>query len=246
MMAQRKDQMRIIRQDAGFSAKLGFGKPDAGHGVDQSIETNTPLASAQWATTSDEQTVLENVANPVEAGSVVDSVTLTGQSAAPEEKCRNVEGAFSRESHPSDRLATETNAPPPTSRGQVVYIAVSLTAHQAALAETWAEAARCSVQFLIRRVAQGLRDEMFDEWALHGMPKVSEPRGLRSKHPTSVTMTLRPEFAAELLAQHDPLRVLGLARIMGPAFRARFQVAFDAALLKASVAAADEGEGEAK
>ena len=25
MMAQRKDMMRIIRQDAGFSAKLGFG-----------------------------------------------------------------------------------------------------------------------------------------------------------------------------------------------------------------------------
>jgi hypothetical protein len=26
MMAQRKDMMRIIRQDAGFSAKLGFGE----------------------------------------------------------------------------------------------------------------------------------------------------------------------------------------------------------------------------
>ena len=26
MMAQRKDMMRIIRQDAGFSAKLGFGR----------------------------------------------------------------------------------------------------------------------------------------------------------------------------------------------------------------------------
>jgi hypothetical protein len=25
MMAQRKDRMRILRQDAGFSAKLGFG-----------------------------------------------------------------------------------------------------------------------------------------------------------------------------------------------------------------------------
>ncbi|WP_192931309.1 hypothetical protein [Gemmobacter serpentinus] len=25
MMAQRKDMMRIIRQDIGFSAKLGFG-----------------------------------------------------------------------------------------------------------------------------------------------------------------------------------------------------------------------------
>lgn len=28
-MAARKDMMRIIRQDAGFSAKLGFGGPAA-------------------------------------------------------------------------------------------------------------------------------------------------------------------------------------------------------------------------
>ena len=30
MMAQRKDMMRIIRQDVGFSAKLGFGAVAAG------------------------------------------------------------------------------------------------------------------------------------------------------------------------------------------------------------------------
>lgn len=42
MMAQRKDMMRIIRQDVGFSAKLGFGgsvgaSDQAGTpGVDQS------------------------------------------------------------------------------------------------------------------------------------------------------------------------------------------------------------------
>jgi len=36
MMAQRKDMMRIIRQDAGFSAKLGFGGTVAAKEADQS------------------------------------------------------------------------------------------------------------------------------------------------------------------------------------------------------------------
>ena len=37
MMAQRKDMMRIIRQDAGFSAKLGFGGKGASELADRSI-----------------------------------------------------------------------------------------------------------------------------------------------------------------------------------------------------------------
>ena len=119
---------------------------------------------------------------------------------------------------------------------------MSLTARQAHLAEAWASVARCSVQFLIRRVAQGLRDEAFDDWERDGMPEVSEPRGARGKHPTSVTLTLRPPFAADLAARHDPLGVLGLARVMGPAFRARFQEAFDIALDKAPLHTTTEGE----
>jgi hypothetical protein len=129
-----------------------------------------------------------------------------------------------------------------TARGQVVYVAVSLTARQAHLAEAWAAAARCSVQFLIRRVAQGLRDQVFDDWERDGMPEVIEPRGARGKHPTSVTLTLRPHFAADLTARHDPLGILGLARVMGPAFRARFQEAFDIALDKAPLHTTTEGE----
>jgi len=124
----------------------------------------------------------------------------------------------------------------------VVYVAVSLTARQATLAERWAAAAKCSVQFLIRRVAQGMREEVFDEWEANGMPDVDEPRGARGRHPTSVTMTLRPEFAADLSAQHDPLGIVGLARVMGPAFRARFEAAFDAALAKALHQSGNEGD----
>jgi hypothetical protein len=110
------------------------------------------------------------------------------------------------------------------------------------LAETWAAVARCSVQFLIRRVAQGLRDQVFDDWERDGMPEVNEPRGARGKHPTSVTLTLRPAFAADLAARHDPLGFLGLARVMGPAFRARFQEAFDMALDKAPLQTKPEGD----
>jgi hypothetical protein len=103
-------------------------------------------------------------------------------------------------------------------------------------------AARCSVQFLIRRVAQGLREQVFDDWERDGMPNIDEPRGSRGKHPTSVTLTLRPQFAAELATRHDPLGVLGLARVMGPAFRARFQEAFDLALAKANIQTTIEGD----
>lgn len=244
-MAQRKDQMRIIRQDAGFSAKLGFGGPVTGQVADGSITTDAPIAVAPGTITSDGQTVPARDAELVEAAAaVIEIAPLTPQAASPEGKSRKEEGALSRGTHPSDSPGTAAKAHPSLSRGQVVYVAVSLTSRQAALAETWAEAARCSVQFLIRRVAQGLREEVFDDWDRDGMPEVTEPRGARGKYPTSVTLTLQPHFAASLAAKHDPLGIMGLARVMGPAFRARFQVAFDEALARANIAAVNEGDDQ--
>jgi hypothetical protein len=95
---------------------------------------------------------------------------------------------------------------------------------------------------LIRRFAQGLRDQIFDDWERDGMPEVEESRGARGKHPTSVTLTLRPQFAAQLAKIHDPHGILGLARAMGPAYRARFQEAFDEALAKAKIQTTNEGD----
>lgn len=160
-----------------------------------------------------------------------------GQRARMREEARKEEGT-------SASLAKHSAVPDPSAaaRGKVVYIAVSLTARQAHLAEAWASAARCSVQFLIRRVAQGLREQVFDDWSRDGMPEVNEPRSARGKHPTSVTLTLHPQFAAGLSSEHDPLGIVGLARVMGPAFRARFQVAFDEALAKANSAVVNEGD----
>jgi uncharacterized membrane protein len=53
---------------------------------------------------------------------------------------------------------------------------------------------------------------------------------------------LRPQFAADLAKIHDPLGILGLARAMGPAYRARFQEAFDVALAKAKIQTTNEGD----
>lgn len=120
-------------------------------------------------------------------------------------------------------------------RGHVVHVAVALTAEQAVRAEVWARAARCSVPFLIRRVAQGLRDRLCDDWEQNGMPEVVERRGARGKYPTSVTLTLRSQIARTLAARHDPCGMLGLGRVTAPAFRAGFQMAFDEALAEAEL-----------
>ncbi|GHC37064.1 hypothetical protein GCM10007291_43240 [Gemmobacter nanjingensis] len=234
-MAPRKDQMRIIRQDAGFSAKLGFGgmaTPPAESDRPSAIPL-VPVSVLPDA--KPEQPATVTVDSVVMPKSVVGRQAIRGQEEARKEVGEPRAPAHSARPH-------AVPVPSAAARGQVVYVAVSLTARQACLAEAWASVARCSVQFLIRRVAQGLRDRVFDDWERDGMPEVIEPRGARGKHPTSVTLTLRPPFAADLAARHDPLGILGLARVMGPAFRARFQEAFDLALDKAPPHKTTEGE----
>lgn len=235
-MAQRKDMMRIIRQDAGFSEKLGFGAAITASKADEEPKLELP-------------TLVEAVAAPKSEAVAVTAIARRPSNTEGEPDEQRIEAQAETRKGRTGPLAqqnADTKPSDPTTgsaaRGQVVYVAVSLTTRQAHLAEAWATAARCSVQFLIRRVAQGLREQVFDDWEQDGMPTIDEPRGSRGKHPTSVTLTLRPQFAAELATRHDPLGVLGLARVMGPAFRARFQEAFDLALAKAKIQTTIEGD----
>jgi hypothetical protein len=235
MMAQRKDMMRIIRQDAGFSAKLGFGgNAGASELAERSIPVPPTLVDA-LAAPSSSTPALAAVAPP--SGKIGEvSVRPFGPKEEPREE-EKAFGAQKAQDAKANGIASGSAA-----RGQVVHVSLSLTTRQARLAEAWATAARCTVQFLIRRVAQGLRDQVFDDWERDGMPDVEETRGARGKHPTSVTLTLRPQFAADLAKSHDPLGILGLARAMGPAYRARFQEAFDVALAKAKIQTTNEGD----
>ncbi|MDZ4135625.1 MAG: hypothetical protein U1D06_08530 [Paracoccaceae bacterium] len=235
MMAQRKDMMRIIRQDAGFSAKLGFGGK-----VGESELADRPIPVPP---TSVDALAAPNPSAPALAATTTPSHNtgeVGGRPVGPKEEAREEEKAF------GTQMAWDTKAAGvatgSAARGQVVHVSLSLTTRQARRAEEWATAARCTVQFLIRRVAQGLRDQVFDDWERDGMPEVEESRGARGKHPTSVTLTLRPQFAADLAKIHDPLGIMGLARAMGPAYRARFQDAFDVALAKAKIQTTNEGD----
>ena len=234
-MAQRKDMMRIIRQDAGFSAKLGFGgNVGASELADRAIPVPpTSIDAASEARPS--SPVIAAAAMPGgDAGEVGIRPFGSKEESRDEKKVFNTQRASDAK---AAGLATASAA-----RGHVVHVSLSLTTRQARLAEEWATAARCTVQFLIRRVAQGLRDQVFDDWERDGMPDEEEARGARGKHPTSVTLTLRPQFAGDLARIHDPLGILGLARAMGPAYRARFQEAFDVALAKAKIQTTNEGD----
>jgi hypothetical protein len=236
MMAQRKDMMRIIRQDAGFSEKLGFGAATTASKPVEEPKLELP-------------TSVEAVAAPKSGAVAVTTIERRPCNTEGEPDERHIEAPAELRKERTGPLAQQNADAKPSdltagsaARGQVVYVAVSLTTRQAHLAEAWAMAARCSVQFLIRRVAQSLRDQVFDDWERDGMPEIDESRGTRGNHPTSVTLTLRPQFAAELATRHDPLGVLGLARVMGPAFRERFQEAFDLALAKANIKTTIEGD----
>ena len=235
MMAQRKDMMRIIRQDAGFSAKLGFGgNAGASNLADRAISVPSKSVDAA-AETNPSSRRIAPAATPSGNGGEVSARPIGHKEESRDEV--KVFGAQKAWDVKATGIASGSAA-----RGHVVHVALSLTTRQARLAEAWATAARCTVQFLIRRVAQSLRDQVFDDWERDGMPEVEESRGARGKHPTSVTLTLRPQFAADLANIHDPLGILGLARAMGPAYRARFQDAFDDALAKAKIQTTNEGD----
>lgn len=236
MMAQRKDMMRIIRQDAGFSAKLGFGGNVSAS--DQAGRVIPVQSTSVDAVTEPEPLLPTIAAAAAMPGGDAGEVGI--RPFGSKEESRDEKKVFIAQRASDARavgLATGSAA-----RGHVVHVSLSLTTRQARLAEEWSTAARCTVQFLIRRVAQGLRDQVFDDWERDGMPEVEESRGARGKHPTSVTLTLRPQFAADLAKIHDPLGILGLARAMGPAYRARFQDAFDDALAKAKIQTTNEGD----
>ena len=235
MMAQRKDMMRIIRQDAGFSAKLGFG---GSVGASDQAGRVIPVQSTSIDAVTEPEPLSPAMAAAAMPGGDAGEVGIrpfgSKDESREEENVFVVPKAWDAK---GNGVANRSAA-----RGHVVHVSLSLTTRQARLAEEWATAARCTVQFLIRRAAQGLRDQVFDDWERDGMPDVEESRGTRGKHPTSVTLTLRPQFAADLARIHDPLGILGLARAIGPAYRARFQDAFDEALAKAKIQTTNEGD----
>lgn len=235
MMAQRKDMMRILRQDAGFSAKLGFG---GNVGASDQAGRVIPVQSTSVDAVTEPEPLSPAIAAAAMPGGDAGEVSI--RPFGSKEESRDEKKVFiSQRASDAKAAGLATGS---AARGHVVHVSLSLTTRQARLAEEWATAARCTVQFLIRRVAQGLRDQVFDDWERDGMPRVEESRGARGKHPTSVTLTLRPQFAADLANIHDPLGILGLARAMGPAYRARFQDAFDEALAKAEIQITTEGD----
>lgn len=119
------------------------------------------------------------------------------------------------------------------SSGIRVYVAISLTPEQAARAEVWARKARCTVPFLIRKLCQSVRKDAYARWAQHQVNRSGEPRVKRGCYPTSITLTLPADLARDLTQVFDPMGLLGLARLVGPSFRAQFDAHFEVTATRA-------------
>ena len=125
MMAPRKDMMRIIRQDAGFSAKLGFGGI-AGAGAEDETPNDLHPASI------DAVPVVKPAALAVEevgrsSGIKADLDKPQHDVHVESRKEEAGQGALPKPSMRSAGIAVGS------ARGQVVYVAVSLTTRQARL-----------------------------------------------------------------------------------------------------------------
>lgn len=211
-MASRRDLMRIIRKDETFAAKLGFGSeaPVAADGGEASEATPNP-----------------------EVGRALGD-PRPPDAAAEQEPAAEARSPDTRsEAATAESLGDSTAATSGQKRSVVIYVAVSLNEELAARAERWAAAASCSVPLLMRQTAQALRKELFDIWRDAGVEQVVEQRGRKRRYPTSITLTLPPDLADALSMQVDPLGVIGLGRAISPVFRARFELAFDAAAKRA-------------
>jgi hypothetical protein len=130
MMAQRKDMMRIIRQDAGFSAKLGFGAVAAGEAKPTEPVLATVAAEVAQLAALTPAHGLSITTHAERDGHVISGKQVEVRTEARAHEVAALPRAAQSASVKSDRVVTGSAA-----RGHVVYVSVSLTTRQAAKAE---------------------------------------------------------------------------------------------------------------
>ncbi|OHC56881.1 MAG: hypothetical protein A3E48_17600 [Rhodobacterales bacterium RIFCSPHIGHO2_12_FULL_62_75] len=143
--------MRIIRQDAGFSAKLGFGGK-----VSESELADRPITVPP---TSVDALAAPNPSAPALAATTTPSHNtgeVGGRTIGPKEEAREEEKAFGTQVAWDAKAAGVATGS--AARGQVVHVSLSLTTRQARLAEEWATAARCTVSVSWAAPSQFLSD----------------------------------------------------------------------------------------
>lgn len=209
-MAPRKDQLQILRRDAAFAASLRIGPlPSSLVGPGQDPAVVSEPGETSWHPSREIEVAPTKPVPSPGSGGGADSADRDAM-PAPQDKTSD---------HPERSVA--------------VSVALSLPEPLARRGEAWAKAAGCSVPFLMRQVAQGLCKSLLGDGSLAALARVEEVRNAPRSHPASVTLTLPERTASAISARLDPLAVLGLARAMGPAFRQRFEQAFDDACTRA-------------
>ncbi|HDR28823.1 hypothetical protein [Rhodovulum sp.] len=138
------------------------------------------------------------------------------------------------QARPGPGTADVPTSGPPSGRGVKLSIAVSIADAEVAAVEAYAAHALVTPQQLLREIAQRAKREIVGAWLETGFPGEddSEPRG---KLTTSVSVTLPQALADRIAAAHDPMGLMGIARIVAPTYRNAFSRALRKALRDAGL-----------
>lgn len=104
-------------------------------------------------------------------------------------------------------------------------VGVSLSPDAAMRAEAWADKGKVPVGTLLRVIAARVTEGIVEGWVSAGFP----PEGdtvKHGRHTTTIYVAIPAEFGNAILAERDPLGLVGLARTIGPVYRDAFEVAF--------------------
>lgn len=230
-MAPRKPLTSVLKRDPGFAATLSLGPKKLTGPIDESQGAAETPPAPPAAEPHVDGNAPSPSRKPAEPGRTAPP-EKPGAARAPGEKAAPAPSAGPPTAAPSPGRSPgfgKTGGP-----GVKLSIAVSIAEADVAAVESFATRALVTPQQLLRKIAQRAKHEIIGDWLETGFLR-EEDAETRGKLTTSVSVTIPQALAAWIAETHDPMGLMGVARIVAPTYRNAFNRALRRALKDAGV-----------
>lgn len=216
-MADRKPLPKILQRDKAFTAKLEVSAEKRAAALVDHVPAPAPAVPVETKS---------EVAAPAPT-----PAPIKQRIAAPEpvadapkdiEKAPAIVSVEPGLSRPRGRPRSGTPSDGTKTR---LTVGVSLSPDAAMRAEAWAAKGKVPVGTLLRVIAARVSESIVEGWVSAGFPSEGDTVK-HGRHTTTIYVAIPAEFGNAILAERDPLGLVGLARTIGPVYRDAFEVAF--------------------
>jgi len=231
-MAPRKPLTSVLKRDPGFAATLSLGPQKLTGPVDASQGS----AEAPPAPPAAEPHVDGKPSSPSRKPAKPDRTAQRGEPSAAKARAEKI-CSPAPSAGPPTAARSQGRSPGPGKTGEPgvkLSIAVSIAEADVAAVEAFAARALVTPQQLLRKIAQRAKHEIIGDWLETGFVREEETE-TRGKLTTSVSVTIPQSLATRIAETHDPMGLMGVARIVAPTYRNAFNRALRRALKDAGV-----------